>query len=48
VRISVGIDRGTAEFAVRTIRTWWHAVGSKRYRGARDLPRNKKDRAVIP
>jgi hypothetical protein len=35
--VSVGIDHDTAEFAVRTIRTWWHNVGSKRYLGARHL-----------
>ena len=29
--ISVGIDHDTAEFAVQTIRSWWHNVGSRRY-----------------
>jgi hypothetical protein len=29
--VSVGIDHDTAEFAVQTIRSWWHNVGSKRY-----------------
>ena len=35
--VSVGIDHDTAEFAVRTIRTWWRTVGSKRYPNARHL-----------
>lgn len=35
--VSVGIDHDTAEFAVQTIRTWWHAVGSKHYPDARHL-----------
>ena len=29
--ISIGINHDTAEFAVQTIRSWWHNVGSKRY-----------------
>jgi hypothetical protein len=35
--VSVGIDHDTAEFAVQTIRTWWHTVGSKRYPNAHYL-----------
>jgi hypothetical protein len=35
--VSVGIDHDTAEFAVQTIRRWWHTVGSKRYPNARYL-----------
>jgi len=35
--VSVGIDHDTAEFAVQTIRSWWHGVGAKRYPGARSL-----------
>ena len=35
--VSVGIDHDTAEFAVQTIRTWWHKVGCKRYPAARHL-----------
>ena len=35
--VSVGIDHDTAEFAVQTIRNWWHSVGSKRYPNARHL-----------
>jgi hypothetical protein len=35
--VSVGIDHDTAEFAVQTIRRWWHSVGSKRYPNARYL-----------
>jgi hypothetical protein len=35
--ISVGINHDTAEFAVQTIRSWWHNVGSKRYPKARHL-----------
>jgi hypothetical protein len=35
--VSVGIDHDTAEFAVQTIRRWWHDVGSKRYADARHL-----------
>jgi hypothetical protein len=33
--VSVGIDHDTAEVAVRTIRTWWHAVGCRRSPDAR-------------
>jgi hypothetical protein len=35
--VSVGIDHDTAAFAVQTIRSWWHAVGSKRYRDTKYL-----------
>jgi hypothetical protein len=35
--VSVGINHDTAEFAVNTIRTWWHSVGAQRYPGARRL-----------
>lgn len=35
--LSVGIDHDTAEFAVQTIRSWWHSVGCKRYPNARQL-----------
>jgi Rhodopirellula transposase DDE domain len=35
--VSVGIDHDTAEFAVQTIRSWWHSVGRKRYPNARYL-----------
>ena len=35
--VSVGIDHDTAEFAVQTIRNWWHSVGCKRYPNARHL-----------
>jgi hypothetical protein len=35
--VSVGIDHDTAEFAVQTIRRWWHNVGCKRYPGAHHL-----------
>jgi hypothetical protein len=35
--VSVGIDHDTAEFAVQTIRHWWHDVGSKRYPDAHHL-----------
>jgi len=30
--VSVGIDNDTAEFAVQTIRRWWHGVGREGYR----------------
>ena len=35
--VSVGISADTAQFAVNTIRTWWHAMGSKAYPKASDL-----------
>jgi Rhodopirellula transposase DDE domain len=33
--VSVGITHDTAEFAVASIRTWWHRLGRKRYRKGR-------------
>jgi hypothetical protein len=35
--VSVGVDHNTAQFAAETIRRWWHAMGSKVYRGAKKL-----------
>jgi transposase len=35
--VSVGIDHDTARFAAETIRRWWTKMGSRRYRGAREL-----------
>ena len=35
--VSVGIDNDTAEFAVQTIRRWWHEVGRTRYPDAKYL-----------
>jgi hypothetical protein len=35
--VSVGIDRDTAFFAVRTIRRWWQDMGSWRFPRAREL-----------
>jgi transposase len=35
--ISVGTDHDTAAFAVQTIRSWWHAVGSQAYPTAQEL-----------
>jgi hypothetical protein len=35
--VSVGINHDTAEFAVNTIRSWWHNVGSRRYPDAHHL-----------
>jgi hypothetical protein len=35
--VSVGIDHDTAEFAVATIRRWWHELGSALYPTARTL-----------
>ncbi len=32
--VSVGISSDTAEFAVNTIRTWWHTLGMLKYRDA--------------
>jgi transposase len=29
--VNVGIDKDTAEFAVQTIRNWWHQMGQERY-----------------
>jgi hypothetical protein len=35
--VSVGIDHDTARFAAGAIRRWWRKMGSRRYRGAREL-----------
>lgn len=35
--VGVGIDHDTAEFAVATIRRWWQKMGSRVYRGAKEL-----------
>ena len=35
--VSVGIDHDTARFAVQAIRRWWHKMGARRYRSARQL-----------
>jgi Rhodopirellula transposase DDE domain len=35
--VSVGIDHDTAEFAVHTIRQWWHQMGRRRFPRARTL-----------
>jgi hypothetical protein len=35
--VSVGIDHDTAEFAVSTIRRWWHRMGRRTYPKAREL-----------
>ena len=35
--VSVGIDHDTAEFAAQAIRRWWHKMGMKRHRHAREL-----------
>ena len=35
--VSVGIDHDTARFAAEAIHRWWKKMGSKRYRGAREL-----------
>jgi len=35
--VSVGIDHDTAEFAVETIRRWWHKLGQPLYRHASEL-----------
>jgi hypothetical protein len=35
--VSVGIDHDTAEFAVNTIRLWWHRMGRRRFPRARTL-----------
>lgn len=35
--VSVGIDHDTAEFAVESIRRWWHQMGKPRYPNARKL-----------
>jgi hypothetical protein len=36
-RVSVGISKDTAEFAVNTIRTWWQQMGKGQYRDARKI-----------
>jgi transposase len=35
--VNVGIDHETAEFAVESIRRWWHAVGKALYPGQHEL-----------
>jgi transposase len=35
--VNVGISRDTAQFAVESIRRWWHRMGHARYPHARDL-----------
>lgn len=35
--VSVGISADTAEFAVNSIRTWWHKMGRSAYPDAREL-----------
>jgi len=35
--VSVGITHDTAEFAVQTIRTWWHRMGRRMYPKAKEL-----------
>jgi hypothetical protein len=35
--VSVGIDHDTSDFAVETIRRWWHHMGRKRYPKAKEL-----------
>lgn len=35
--VNVGMSADTAEFAVESIRQWWHHMGKPRYRGARRL-----------
>jgi len=35
--VSVGISGDTAEFAVETVRRWWHAMGAQRYPAASQL-----------
>ena len=35
--VSVGIDNDTAQFAVESIRGWWHQLGNKRYPNATSL-----------
>ena len=38
--VGVGMSCDTAEFAVQTIRRWWHEVGLERYRDATQLTIN--------
>jgi hypothetical protein len=35
--VNVGIDHGTAAFAVESVRRWWHGAGQARYPNARRL-----------
>jgi hypothetical protein len=35
--VSVGISHDTAEFAVETVRTWWHEMGAPKYAHATSL-----------
>jgi hypothetical protein len=35
--VNVGISRDTAQFAVESIRRWWHRMGHERYPSAQDL-----------
>jgi hypothetical protein len=35
--VSVGIDHDTAQFAVNSIRRWWHEMGEQRFPQAREL-----------
>ncbi len=35
--VNVGIDRDTSEFAVESIRRWWHRMGSRVYPNAKEL-----------
>jgi hypothetical protein len=35
--VSVGTDHDTAQFAVETLRRWWHHMGASAYPGAREL-----------
>ena len=35
--VSVGISSDTAEFAVNSIRTWWHTIGCKKYAHAKKI-----------
>jgi transposase len=35
--VKVGISRDTAQFAVESIRRWWHRMGKERYPQAREL-----------
>jgi hypothetical protein len=35
--ITVGVDRDTSQFAVNSIRRWWHKLGKPRYPDARTL-----------
>jgi hypothetical protein len=35
--VNVGISRDTAQFAVESIRRWWHKMGKERYPQAREL-----------